>query len=301
MHPWGLSGPEFLWLYAAGLVVGLAVAIGVRMAVRRPRLAEPSGALTPEELGFLAGGPKHAVGVAIARLMQSDLVRIDRSGKVTATSEGRRTGRPFDDAVLAELTGSRKVDAVAKKLAGDRLVTEMGESLVSQGLLVRPARSIRTRRFGPVVLYVVFAVGVVRWINGIANDLPTGYLTWLLAATFGAILLFNNRITASPTARSVHGDRVVAEVREKRKKAPSLEQIAVSGMLAYPDRELASALAIGAVFLGAPTWSYLSAGSFDSHWGSLSLGSSGDSNHTYTATSSSSDSSGGGGCGGGTS
>ena len=189
-------------------------------------------------------------------------------------------------------------DAVAKKLAGHPVVTEMGESLVSRGLLVRPASAIRALRYGPVVLYVVLAVGVVRWINGVANELPIGYLSFLLAATVGVIL---SRIIASPTARTVHGDRVVDEVRKKRKKAPPLEQVAVSGMRAYPDRSLASVLSTGAVFLGAPTWSYASAGSFDSHWGTGGSGSSGGSD-TYTSSSSDSSSSGGGGgCGGGTS
>jgi hypothetical protein len=43
-------------------------------------------------------------------------------------------------------------------------------------------------------------------------------------------------------------------------------------MHAYSDRSLASVLSTGAVFLGAPTWSYASAGSFDSRWASTSWG-----------------------------
>ncbi|MFC5744636.1 TIGR04222 domain-containing membrane protein [Actinomadura rugatobispora] len=299
MHPWGLSGPEFLWLYTAGLVVGLVVAFGVRVAARRPRLSEPPHRPAPEELGFLAGGPRHAVQVAIARLVDNGLVRVDRRGTLSSMADGGPTGHPLDDAVLAELTRPRKVAAVATKLAGEPVVTEIGESLARRGLLVRPGRAVRTRRLAPIPLYLLFVIGVARWINGTVNDLPTGYLAFLLAPTLVASVYLSSRMTSALKARTVHGDRVVAEVKASGQADP-LERVAVSGLSAYPDAEFSRALADGAAvaFIGG-AWSYASAGSFDSF---VSTGSSGGSTYTHNyASSSGESSSSGGGCGGGSS
>ncbi len=307
MHPWGLSGPEFLWLYGAGLVAGLAFAIWRRMAVRRPRLTEPSGSLAAEELGFVAGGPQRAVEVAVARLVRAGAVRVDRRGNLSDVSGGRRTGHPLDDAVLDTLTSPRTIRAVTARTAATAPLTEIGDSLVRRGLLVAPGRAVRARRVGPVVLYVLFAVGVVRWINGVANDLPVGYLTGLLVVTLFAIVLLSVRAIAPPKARTVHGDRVVTGLMRNGTNDP-LEKVAVRGMSAYPDREVADALAIGAVAAGA-TWSYSSSASFNSSvyaYGSSSGYSCGGSTSSCSSSSSSSSCSsgsscGGGGCGGGSS
>lgn len=303
-HPWGLSGPDFLWLYAVGLVVGVVVTVVARMAVRRPRLAEPPGPVAPEELGFLAGGPRHAVQVAVARLVRADLVRVDRGGHVTATADGRRTGHPLDDAVLATLSKPRKVSTVAEKVAEDQVVAEIGESLVRRGLLVDPARSIRAWRLPPIVLYVLFVIGVVRWVNGVANQLPVNYLTFLLAATFVLCGYLSFRAAAAPKARTVHGDRVIAEVKARGKAADPLDQVAVTGLSAYPDREFSRALSAGAtVLVVGGAWSYASAASFGTYVHTASSG-GGSSSYDYSSSSDSSSSGGGcggGGCGGGTS
>lgn len=299
MHPWGLSGPEFLWLYIAGLVVGLAVAVGMRSAARRPRLAEPPGRLTPEEVGFLTGGPRHAVEVAIAGLVRSGLVRVDRSGTLTATSDGSPTGRPLDAAVLGELTAPRKAVTLTEKLAGTPTVAEIGESLIRRRLLIRPSRAMRAQWLGPIVLYVLTAIGLARWINGMINDLPVGYLTYLVVAAAFASVILSSREFFGLKARTVHGDRMVAELRASDQVADPLERAAVWGLGTYPDKDLAAALSIGAVSVGGITWSYASGSSFDLR---VDTGRSGGGSTYDNITSSSGPSSGGdSGCGGGTS
>lgn len=304
MHPWGLSGPDFLWLYTVGLVAGLVVAVGTRMMVRRPRLAEPPGHLDVTELGFLGGGPMNAVQVAIARLAGADLVRVSRGGQVSANSDATTTGNPLDDAVLAELDRPRMVAAIARRKPVENAVEDLGESLVRRGLLVPPAAAIRARRFGPVLLYVVFAVGLVRWINGAVNDLPTGYLTFLLAATLIAVAFLNTRVVSGPKARTVHGDAAVAAVRARGRAADPLERAAVSGPRVIEDTDLSHALSLAVpVALTPVAWSYASSGSFSTYVGPTSTGSSGggDSGGGSTTSSCGSGSSCGGGCGGGSS
>jgi uncharacterized protein (TIGR04222 family) len=221
MHPWGLSGPDFLWLYGAGLVVGLAVAIGARMRVRRPRLAEPPGVLDAAELGFLGGGPANAVQVAVVRLVEAGLVRTNRKGQLSAVSSAKPTGRPLDDAVLRELAKPRMVAALLGRTAVEDATTEIGESLVRRGLLVPPVKALRARRLGSIVLYVVFAVGIVRWINGLDDDLPVGYLTALLAVTGILLVTLNRRAPSTVTARWPRsGRRVRRPVRRSGWRCP---------------------------------------------------------------------------------
>lgn len=306
MHPWGLSGPEFLWLYVVGLVVALVVAIGARMRVRRPRLAEPPGRLDVTELGFLGGGPVNALQVAVARLAMADLVRVNRSGQVSANSATLSTGNALDDAVLANLSSPRMVSAIAKRPSVERESNAIGESLVRRGLLVAPSAAIQARRFGPVPLYVVFAVGIVRWINGVAEDLPVGYLTFLLAATLIAVMFMNVRLLSAPKARTVHGDRVVNAVRRRGSAADPLERAAVSGPRVIEDVNLSHALALAApVALTPVAWSYASSGSYSTYVPPETGSSSGGGGYSCGSSSSSSCSSGsscgGGGCGGGSS
>jgi uncharacterized protein (TIGR04222 family) len=305
MHPWGLSGPEFLWLYIVALVVALVVAIGARMRVRRPRLAEPPGQLDVTELGFLGGGPINALQVAVARLTMADLVRVNRSGQVSANSTVRSTGNPLDDAVLGILARPKMVSAIAKLPTVEREVTAIGETLVRRGLLVAPSAAIRARRFGPVPLYVVFAVGVVRWINGTANDLPVGYLTFLLAATLIAVVFMNVRLLSAPKARTVHGDRLVEAVRKRGSAADPLERAAVSGPRVIEDVNLSHALTLAAPAALTPVaWSYASSGSYSTYVPPDTSSSSGGGSSCGSSSSSSCSSGsscGGGGCGGGSS
>lgn len=306
MHPWGLSGPEFLWLYIVGLVVALVVAIGARMRVRRPRLAEPPGQLDVTELGFLGGGPVNALQVAVARLAMADLVRVNRSGQVSANSTVLSTGNPLDDAVLTNLTYPRMVSALAKRPSVERAMTEIGETLVRRGLLVAPGAAIRARRLGMVPLYVVFAVGVVRWINGVAEDLPVGYLTFLLAATLIAVVFLNVRLLSAPKARTVHGDRVVNAVRKQGSAADPLARAAVSGPRVIEDVNLSHALALATPAAITPAaWSYASSSSYSTYVPPDTSSSGGGGGYSCGSSSSSSCSSGsscgGGGCGGGSS
>jgi uncharacterized protein (TIGR04222 family) len=305
MHPWGLSGPVFLWLYVIGLVAGLGVIIGVRRAVRRPPQPEPPAVTDDVELGFLAGGPVNAVQVAVARLVQAGLVRVNRSGTLTATSPGGTSGAPLDDALLAELTGSRTVTHLMRRPAVERVVDGLGEALVRRGLLVAPGRAVRARRLAPILLYVVFGVGVVRWINGVGNDLPVGYLTFLLAVTLSVIVFLNVRAFAGVDARTVHGDRVVAAVRAQGDEAEPLARAAVSGPRVHPDTDLAHALSFAApVGFLAAGWTYASAGSFATYTAAGGSSSGGGGGYSCGSSSSSScggSSCGGGGCGGGSS
>jgi uncharacterized protein (TIGR04222 family) len=300
MHPWGLSGPDFLWLYIAGLVVGVAVAVGARMRVRRPRLAEPPATLDATELGFLGGGAANAVQVAVVRLFESEAVRANRSGQLSAASSAKPTGQPLDDAVLGELAKPRMVNVLTGRTAVRNVTTAMGESLVRRGLLVPPAKAIRARWLGQVVLYVVFAIGIVRWINGMDNGLPVGYLTFLLAVTAILLVCLNVRAVSVPKARTVHGDRAVAAVRARGSVADPAERVAVSGPRAHPDAGLSFALSRSTPGLVPPAWGYASAGSFNTYVPTAAAaGSAGGGGYTCSSGSSGSSCSGGSSCGGG--
>jgi len=100
-HPWGISGPEFLWLYAAGLAGAVVWVVVVRARARRPE-PTPGPAVSLDELAFLAGGARRLVELSIARLVAAGRLRVNRTGTLTSTVK-RPPGEPLDAAVHAAL------------------------------------------------------------------------------------------------------------------------------------------------------------------------------------------------------
>jgi uncharacterized protein (TIGR04222 family) len=70
-QPWGLTGPQFLGLYAAGIGLTVAIPVVVRHAIRYMPGRKPSRELDLVELGCLAGGPRRAAEVVIADMVAS--------------------------------------------------------------------------------------------------------------------------------------------------------------------------------------------------------------------------------------
>lgn len=299
-HPWGLSGPEFLWLYAGGLLLGLGWAISTRARVRRPRLSEPVPVLDDDGRAFLLGGTARVAETSIARLIASDKVRVSRDGTITATATS--DDNPLDEAMLHEIGRRPKQPHLVLGRSYDvPLIAAVEERLAAQGFLVPTADLRRARWRALVVLGLVFVVGVVRLVNGIVEDLPVGYLTALLAVT--AVLMIVLLVRHLPR-QTVHGDRAVAAAGLDQRQDPA-RVVSVLGLGAYPDPDIRKALSGGRRRSGqrARTRAYGAAGAGGGVY--AACGSGGSSCGGSSSGSSSSGSSGGGsscgggGCGGG--
>ncbi|WP_436496019.1 TIGR04222 domain-containing membrane protein [Actinokineospora sp. HUAS TT18] len=289
-EPWGLSGPEFLRIYLVGLFFALLFALAVRIIVRTGNAeTRPTGGtirpsqLTVSELAYLAGGARRVVETAVARLIDQGRIRPSRKGTVRVV-EGSTPTDPLDRAVLSDVTryGDRTIGLLVDKVSQDDAVRGVGDSLARKGLLVGEAAA--RARWGALPLVVLFVIGAARWINGISDGRPVGWLSLALLATgLATVLVYRKTVPM----RTYSGERVLREATPRGRRVPSEEAVlagaagvvgvvALSGLGAHPDEEINTALA-----------SSRNSGSYD---GGSSSGGSG---------SGCSSGGGGGGCGGG--
>ncbi|MGH3859368.1 TIGR04222 domain-containing membrane protein [Actinokineospora sp.] len=255
-EPWGIAGPDFLRIYLVAFAFALLFALAVRIMVRAgsadSRAASGAigpGQLTVDELACLAGGARRVVETAVARLIDRDKVRPSRKGTVRVV-EGSTATDPIDQAVMSDIRRyhERSIGLLVDKVGRDDAVRKLGEGLARKGLLV--GEDAVRARWCVLPLTVLFVVGGARWTNGLAEGRPIGWLTLALVATaVMTVLLYRKSVPALTYA----GERVLAEARGKRSRvgdeavllggmAGVVGVVALSGLAAHPDTEVAMAL-----------------------------------------------------------
>jgi uncharacterized protein (TIGR04222 family) len=291
-RPWGLSGPEFLQLYWIGLALAVLVAIVVRVRVRAGHSTQPVRSLDMDELAYLAGGPRRVVETAIARLLTAGDLRTSRRGTVQVTSTTKSLNQ-VDRAVITDCQRytNRTVNLMIPAVAADGVVTAIGQRLRDMGLVVDPAVAKSALRKGSIALWVLLAIGIARWVNGLAIGAAIGWLTLQLVITGLLMLLLTRR---GKHVRTNKGNRVLDAARTtSTRSAGSVDEVVYAGaagavlfggLLVYPD------LAVRTSLLASSGSGSYSSGSYSSCSSSSSSCSSG---------SSCGGGGGGGGCGGG--
>ncbi|MGI5501551.1 TIGR04222 domain-containing membrane protein [Lentzea sp. CA-135723] len=285
---WGLSGPEFLRLYWIALALAVLVAIVVRVRVRAGRSTQPVRSLDMDELAYLAGGPRRVVETSVARLLTAGELRTSRRGTVQATSDTKSINH-VDRAVItdAQRYTNRTVNLMIPSVAKDRVVTSIGERLREMGLVVDPDVAKSALRKGSAGLWLVLAVGFVRWINGIVIGASIGWLTLQLVVTGLLILLLTRR---GKHIRTSKGNDVLSSARGTSVRANTDDglyagaagMVLFGGLATYPDLAVRSSLLASS-----------GSGSY-----TATTGYSGCSSSSSSCSSGSS-CGGGGGCGGG--
>ena len=291
-RPWGLSGPEFLQLYWIGLALAVLVAIIVRVRVRAGHSAQPVRSLDVDELAYLAGGPRRVVETSIARLLTAGELRTSRRGTVSATSNTQSVN-PVDRAVMTDSQrySNRTIGLMIPSVARDGVVTSIGSRLEDMGLVVNAEVAKSALRKGSIALWVLLAIGVVRWINGVAIDAPVGWLTLQLAITAVLIWLVTRR---GRLVRTTKGDRVLDSARTAGGGAAGSDTgvyagaaglVALGGLTVYPDLAVRSSL--------------LASSGSAAYTSSTNYSACSSSSSSCSSSSSSCGGGGGGGCGGG--
>ncbi|WP_158842742.1 TIGR04222 domain-containing membrane protein [Saccharothrix deserti] len=212
-RPWGLSGPEFLELYWIALAVSLAFAILVRVRLRGTRGGAPAGALdlTLLDIAYLTGGPRRVVETSVAGLISSGALVPARNGAVRIVGSPV-ADHPVDQAVLADVnryryrTSTLLITSVSEQDAPRAI----GRRLSEMDYLVTPERAKSRLRVGVVPMALLLAVGLLRWVNGLAIGAPVGWLTLQLVLTGVLIVLL---LKANPLTRTAKGRKAVAKAR----------------------------------------------------------------------------------------
>jgi uncharacterized protein (TIGR04222 family) len=311
-QPWGLSGPQFLLVYGAGLVVALAAPSLLRLLIRWVPGARFDRQLGACEAGYLAGGPRRAAEVVIAELVSRGALRVDSTGRV----------RVADQSALGEWPGVRpdgtRVSMLQQQIARMPDMVVIGQRLRAEGLLLSRARALAVWLASLALWAALLVAGALRLAEGAHNHRPTSVLQglFILSAIAGVFQL--RRLSKSiRDARTALGARVLRRLRAAQRRAgrqpsrvgprrpavaqpvlpgsafgvvPAVEAaallgVALAGFAAVQDHALRTALLAG-----------FPSGSSGSSWGGGGWG--GGSSSSSCGGGGGSSCGGGGGCGG---
>jgi uncharacterized protein (TIGR04222 family) len=287
-NTWGISGPQFLLIYAGLLVLAGLVVVWGRWVLAKPPVTQPVDPtqLDPYELAVLSGGERLAVTTAIVQLSEAGAVTVRRDPPTIVPSGPLPAGaHPVEQAIYAQGDGvaGRTPGVPLLEAARTPALASLRDRLVRRGLLVRPERARRARML-VVAPGVVLLVGVARLAAGLANGKPVTYLVILL---FGALFLLQ-WVWRRPLRATTQGAAVL-----RRLRGSDLAAALWPGRRAQAPPILSGGPAFTVALLGAGAlWSIdaelagtLRVPRHGSGWGTGSSGSSGCG--------------GGGGCGGG--
>ncbi|WP_263251305.1 TIGR04222 domain-containing membrane protein [Saccharopolyspora rosea] len=242
-RPWGLSGPQFLLLYAVLLVCACFAFAAVRAWARRPPAPVDGRDLGLHELAYLRGGANRVVDAVVAGLVESGALRVDRSRLLHATAAARPRDA-FEHEVLANSGVGTTMAILRDHFRARGLTDPIEDELVARGLLVTAKRrSVVVASAWLVPLLGV--VGVVRAINGATHRYPVGFLVMELIVT--AMVWVVLRGLARGLRRTTAGQRAAGPSTGQS----AAHRVALRGLRAYPDRQIAALLGPSLVGSGA--------------------------------------------------
>ena len=261
-EPWGLSGPEFLLIYFLALVASMALVVAARLWAQQSSSGTPVPSMPPlalYELAYFVRGRQAVSETAIAELLHDNAARVDRKGRLVPTR--KPAPDPFSASVLASF-GSGKHVKRARKAAPASVITPMTSKLHELGLISSPERA----KFARVVAWlpaVVLVIGLARLINGILLGRPAGFLVIELLITV-VLLAFGHGLVSQPLRTSAGKElanrfkkRTSSTVSAWAKACPgtvrtaAMANVAVLGLVAYPDPAISSILRIHTVSAGS--------------------------------------------------
>lgn len=233
-QPWGLSGPEFLGVYAAGVAASHVLTTGVRALLCGG--PGPDGSADVYTLAMAAGGRDRVVDTAVRALMADQRIRVGRDHLLRAVEEDTaaaavRDAYPVDDVQGEVLTLVGKVTTnlrgARKAVGGTAAVRKIEEDTVRAGIRLSSARRRAVLASGLLLQGAVFGMGVARLANGVRLHRPVGFLVVLLAVT--AVLVV---VAARRAPRLTRGGRRWLDAHRADERR---------GLLSWPDHDPAAA------------------------------------------------------------
>ncbi|OLF15549.1 TIGR04222 domain-containing membrane protein [Actinophytocola xanthii] len=233
---WEISGSAFLVLYAVGVALGVAVVLAARWAARRPPKPDAPPRVDEFDLAFLAGGPDRMVRTAVAELVRTGRLRVNRAGRLSATTD-EDPSHPLESLVLRHVGGGgTNAQAVVRACVASDAIRETSDRLTASGLLTSPAAAKRARWLAPLGLWAVVAVGAVRWNVDITEGAAVSFLPLLLVGSVVAAVALMRRPLLRLTAA---GERVLDSVDDEGE----FVRVALRGLSAVSDPEIRRLLA----------------------------------------------------------
>jgi uncharacterized protein (TIGR04222 family) len=141
MNPFDLAGPQFLVFYAALAAVTLAVLVLHRQGTE----GGPAAILSdPYEIAYLRNGWQEAVSLAVASLIQRDLLCAHPFGLAEGVTP-EQAASPLERQVLSRCTRETDPQRLIEDQSLRGATEEIRQSLVRQGLLPGPEVELQRR------------------------------------------------------------------------------------------------------------------------------------------------------------
>ena len=211
--PFTLSGPDFLLLYSAAVIVAVGAWAMIRRPARGPVVRATAPGLDTFELAHLRGALPAVIDTALLALRRAGRIA-EEGGRLRLVADAgicleprlyrgepvELRAHPIEEAIVAALgRGPRTSRELAQDLAaeGDALTRR----LVVGGWLTTAGRRLWTSALSRVPLALIAIVGVVRLRIGLVAERPVGGLVLLLLVT-GALVVG----LPSPGRRTTQGE-----------------------------------------------------------------------------------------------
>ena len=188
-QPWGLSGPQFLWIYGAGMAAFVAAPWLLALLARTfgtPSARVPGPVLDAYEVGYLAGGAQRAAEVVIGELTASGALRVDSAGQVSQAGPADLAAWSAACAhgIAAQaIPDGLSTQKVQQRLAKDPGVAAIGVRLRAEWLLIARSWVIAARVTALVLWLALMIAGALRSAEGAHNHRPIGDLAKLYLLT----------------------------------------------------------------------------------------------------------------------
>ena len=255
-QPWGLSGPQFLWIYGAGLAAFLVTPWLLALFARILGTAPP-GVPAPEldayEVGYLTEGAPRAAEVVIGELAVSGALRVDSAGRISRADPARLAAWSAACAhgIAAQaVPDGLRAQQVRRRLAKDPGVVAIGARLRAERLLV--ARSWITAAWVTALALglALMIAGALRLAEGAHNHRPIENLVslYFLTIVFGGVSLVSLARLRPLTTRTIAGSSYLVNLAPGLTAAggeAALFSIALAGLVAVEDPTLRIALLTG--------------------------------------------------------
>jgi uncharacterized protein (TIGR04222 family) len=216
-QPWGLSSPEFLWLYAGGFVAVIIIRGLVKRVFRRMGGAIAVRELDPVEAGYLAAGPGRAAHVVIAELAGSGAVRVDSTGQLSIADPATLTASRsvFAHGIsCVDIVNPMSTSGLATLVTKDPGMDRIGQRLCADGYIISRERKRQLRIAMLLPVLALFTAGVLRLVEGAHNHRPVGLLVLFLILT-GVFLLVS--IFSTPDLTTLGGTRYLRQLKSAQK------------------------------------------------------------------------------------
>ena len=194
-QPWGLSGPQFLWIYGAGMATFVAAPWLLVLLARAFGTASPQApapVLDAYEVGYLAGGAQRAAEVVIGELTASGALRVDSSGQIGQADPAQLAAWSAACAhgiAAHAVPDGLSTQKVMKRLAKDPGIVAIGVRLRAERLLIARSWVIAAQVTAWALWLALMVAGALRFAEGAHNHRPIGDLAkfYLLTVLLGIV------------------------------------------------------------------------------------------------------------------